>query len=167
MRWHSLTTPTQMERYESAETPIREALIKVSHLRQEYVSKKVWCKMLNLPAHPLPYMGMFLRKFMRFEQNHVNFPKNSVKLWDICSGGSKEGREGRVLTPAQVQILSISCSFWENLAKSYVGAPPGKLAPPPRGNPGSATEKVRQASCRGKGRGRRGFRILHRISKRD
>ena len=25
--------------------------------------------------------------------------------------------------PPQVQILSISCSFWENLAKSYVGAP--------------------------------------------
>ena len=26
-------------------------------------------------------------------------------------------------TPPGVQILSISCSFWENLAKSYVGAP--------------------------------------------
>ena len=39
------------------------------------------------------------------------------------SGGSKGGgREGRVLLPA-VQILSISCSFWENLPKSYVGAP--------------------------------------------
>ena len=31
------------------------------------------------------------------------------------------------------------CSFWENLAKSCVGAP-GELASPPRGNPGSATE---------------------------
>ena len=41
--------------------------------------------------------------------------------------------------PPGVQILSISCSFWEILAKSYVGAPPGELAPPPRGNPGSAT----------------------------
>ena len=42
-----------------------------------------------------------------------------------------------------VQILSISCSFWEILAKSYVGAPPpppGELAPPPRGNPRSATD---------------------------
>ena len=28
--------------------------------------------------------------------------------------------------PPGVQILSISCSFWENLAKSYVGAPPLK-----------------------------------------
>ena len=40
------------------------------------------------------------------------------------------------------QILSISCSCWENLAKSYVGAPPGELAPPPRGNPRSATDQV-------------------------
>ena len=54
------------------------------------------------------------------------------------SGGSKGGRKGRA--PPWAQILSISCSFWENLAKSYVGAPPGELAPPPRGNPGSATE---------------------------
>ena len=27
------------------------------------------------------------------------------------------------MSPPPVQILSISCSFWENLAKSYVGAP--------------------------------------------
>ena len=38
----------------------------------------------------------------------------------------------------QVQILSISCSFWENFANLCVGAPPG-LVPPPRGNPGFAT----------------------------
>ena len=37
------------------------------------------------------------------------------------------------------QILSISCIFWENLSKSYVGAPPWELAPPTRGNPGSTT----------------------------
>ena len=40
-------------------------------------------------------------------------------------------------TPPGVQILLISCSFSENLAKSYVGAsPPSHL---PRGNPGSTT----------------------------
>ena len=44
------------------------------------------------------------------------------------SGGSKGGAAGD-------QILSISCSFWENLAKLYVGAPP----PNPRGNHRSAT----------------------------
>ena len=32
------------------------------------------------------------------------------------------GREGRA--PPKVQILSILCSFWEILVKSYVGAPP-------------------------------------------
>ena len=32
--------------------------------------------------------------------------------------------------PLGVQILSISCSFWGNLARLYVGAPPGELAPP-------------------------------------
>ena len=31
--------------------------------------------------------------------------------------------------PPGVQILSISCSFWENLAKSYVGAPLGSWRP--------------------------------------
>ena len=55
----------------------------------------------------------------------------------LCSGGSKGGREG--CAPQVAQILSISCSFWENMAKSYVGVPPGELAPPPRGNPLSTT----------------------------
>ena len=41
-----------------------------------------------------------------------------------------EGREPHL----GAQILSISCSFWGNLAKTYVGAPY-----PPQGNPGSAT----------------------------
>ena len=44
--------------------------------------------------------------------------------------------------PLGVQILSISCSFWENLANLYVGTPPGELVPPPQGNPGSTTDNV-------------------------
>ena len=31
--------------------------------------------------------------------------------------------------PPGVQILSISCSFWEILAKLYVGGPPGSWRP--------------------------------------
>ena len=31
--------------------------------------------------------------------------------------------------PPGVQILSISCRFWENLAKSYVSAPLGSWRP--------------------------------------
>ena len=57
--------------------------------------------------------------------------------------GSSGGSKGDVRdAPPGIQILSISCSFWENLAKSYVGAlspPPGGLVPPPLGNPRSAT----------------------------
>ena len=40
--------------------------------------------------------------------------------------------------PLRPKIFSISCSFSENLTKSYVGAPPRGSAPPPTGNPGSA-----------------------------
>ena len=46
------------------------------------------------------------------------------------SGGSKEGAKN-ARPPLEVPILSISCSFWEILAKSYVGTgvPPGGLEP--------------------------------------
>ena len=43
---------------------------------------------------------------------------SALPVADLRQGG----REG-------VKILSISCSFWENLAKSYVDAPPGVGAP--------------------------------------
>ena len=42
----------------------------------------------------------------------------------------------------------VSCSFGENLAKPYVGTPPfGELAPPPMGNPGSATVLCEKVEC--------------------
>ena len=37
--------------------------------------------------------------------------------------------------PPPVQILSISCSFWENLSKIRMLAPPGELAPPHQEHP--------------------------------
>ena len=58
-------------------------------------------------------------------------------MWkSVISGGSKGG--AREACPPGVEILSISCSFgkiWQN----HMLAPPGESAPPPRGNPGSAT----------------------------
>ena len=56
-------------------------------------------------------------------------------------------RRGRTPLP-RLKIFSTSCSFSENLAISYVGAPPPprphpeRLAPPPTGNPGSAPVNV-------------------------
>ena len=40
--------------------------------------------------------------------------------FSVTSGTSKGG--ARDARPLEVRILSISCSFWENLAKLYVGA---------------------------------------------
>ena len=51
------------------------------------------------------------------------------------------GAPGARPLPLRPKIFSISCSFSQNLAKSYVGVPPpGGLAPPPTGNPGSAPD---------------------------
>ena len=54
----------------------------------------------------------------------------------FCIGGSRGGREGRT-PPLGVQILSISCSFRENLACSRppwrVHAPPLEGSRPPSG----------------------------------
>ena len=53
---------------------------------------------------------------------------------------SSGGFKGAPPSPLRPKIFSISCSFRENLAKSYVGRPRGS-APPPTGNPGSAPEE--------------------------
>ena len=55
---------------------------------------------------------------------------------DISVADLRGGRDGRA--SSRSKFLSISCSFGENLVKSYVGIPQG-LAPPPRGNLGYAT----------------------------
>ena len=56
----------------------------------------------------------------------------------ITSGGSKGGREGRAppLGSKFFQFHAVFGKFWQN----RMLAPPGELAPPPRGNPGSATD---------------------------
>ena len=59
----------------------------------------------------------------------------------VLTIGGSGGHEGHA--PLGVQILSISCSFQEILAKLYVGVPPGGLSPPPRGNPDSVTAHPR------------------------
>ena len=92
-------------------------------------------------------------------RQYTNFPKNCMKLrkfWSVggvCAGGAPLGSatahclnsvklHGQLpVADPRPNISSISCSFSENLAKSYVGAPPPpfrELASPPTGNPGSA-----------------------------
>ena len=62
----------------------------------------------------------------------------STALWAITvtdSIGGSKGVQG-AYAPLGIQILSISRSFWENWQNHMV-------APPPQGNPGSATGQIR------------------------
>ena len=70
-----------------------------------------------------------------------------VNIWHTHAVADLRGAQGSRPPPTGDQILSIPCIFWENLSKLYVGVPPGELAPPPRGNPGSATVMVWLFSC--------------------
>ena len=73
----------------------------------------------------------------------------------MSSGGSKGG--ARDARPLGAQILSISCSFWENMAKSYVGTPPpgswrpllGKILDPPLVSIGHEIKKKTSRVCGG------------------
>ena len=54
-------------------------------------------------------------------------------------GGSKGGREGRAPPPGGPNSFNFM-QFLGKFGKIVCWRPPGELAPPPRGNPGSATE---------------------------
>ena len=55
--------------------------------------------------------GGYTREGCLYHRGRVQWRIYIVKFWTRAP-------------PPGVQILSISCSFWEILAKSYVGAPP-------------------------------------------
>ena len=57
----------------------------------------------------------------------------------IFSGGSKRGARDSPRSKF-FQIHAVSGKIWQIL---MLGAPPGELMPPPRGNPGSATDFVK------------------------
>ena len=60
---------------------------------------------------------------------HSIYPSHDIRRETaILSSGRFRGAP-----PLRSKIFSISCSFSQNLAKSYVGALPGGLAPPPTG----------------------------------
>ena len=62
---------------------------------------------LRLCATPGGFLGTYLSRIVNSKPNGIGKSKGGAR--DTCSLG--------------VQILSISCSFRENLAKSYVGTP--------------------------------------------
>ena len=76
---------------------------------------------------------------LQYETDVTRNPKQLacfILIMSIVSGGSKGGAGDA--RPPGVQILSFSCSFWEILAKSYVGPPPrgvgallGEILDPP------------------------------------
>ena len=59
---------------------------------------------------------------------------------DQLSGGSKEGAQGT--RPPRGQNSFNFMQFLGKFDKFVCWRPPGELAPPPRGNPGSATATI-------------------------
>ena len=78
-------------------------------------------------------------------RNFSNIIRMAIKVNSVsglqCKSKAQEGGGGlhsKILDAHPtlgVQVRSISCSFWQH----FMLAPPGKLAPPLQGNPGSAT----------------------------
>ena len=70
-------------------------------------------------CHFLPHSGVFPSKQRKTFRLKVTI-RQCLSVADLRG------------TPPGVQILSISCSFWRNLAKSCVAPPPpGEIVDPP------------------------------------
>ena len=60
-------------------------------------------------------------------------------VW-VCSGGSKGGRGGRAPPPWGSKFFQFHAVFGKIWQNRMLAPPPGELAPPPQGNPRSATD---------------------------
>ena len=101
---------------------------------------------VSLAVHPLKTQCISISEILCVKPSvREDIKDNSSNLisfqWRI-----KGGRRGRPPPPG-VQILSISCSFWENSTNSYVGAPP----PWGVGAPSSGKSWIRHWFCRFRG----------------
>ena len=67
---------------------------------------------------------------MLFTSVDIHLALQSIRCGGILGSGGSTFVKFWTLHPpwGSINSISISCSFWENLAKSYVGAPPEELA---------------------------------------
>ena len=79
---------------------------------------------MSLSIHLIPQSINVLCMVIWADKTLINFSYNAV--------ADLRGARGTP-PPGGAQILSISCSFWENMAKSYVGAPPRGVGAPSSG----------------------------------
>ena len=86
----------------------------------------------------IPQQGLFaLFAYVRIRWSllgsHIYYSTNTLDTIEVFIANDRGGFRGAqgARPPLGTQILSISCSFWENMAKSYVCAPPGRWRPPP------------------------------------
>ena len=93
-----------------------------------YGNEVLRCHFLIVMSFPIIPMSSHASK------SHKN---SKSRLQD--SGGSKEGREGH--TPPRGPNSFNFMQFLGKFGKIICWRPPGELAPPPRGNPRSATAK--------------------------
>ena len=96
------------------------------------IALETFCNTKACCVWDLSFLSFFWSKLHETWSEKLYSNKTGV-VHSSCmpSGGSKGGREGRTPPPLCVQILSISCSFWENLAKLRVHAPPLEGSRPP------------------------------------
>ena len=82
------------------------------------------------------------RRLLRNTQRMFAWLKYLMILWSTFSGGSKGGPEGRAPPPWGPKFFQFHAVFGKIWQNRMLAPPPGELAPPPRGNPGSATDFV-------------------------
>ena len=90
-----------------------------------------WNKRGDFECQSIAIQNEWIKRLMGIERKSTgpSFTKleNPEDIHKICISRKKYFAFHRAVAD------SISCSFSQNLAKSYVGAPPGRLPPPLRG----------------------------------
>ena len=90
----------------------------------------VWTGLYPPPTPPPPYIcALASMKSGSAVIRHTTRFLFISSSHTVISGGSKGVRRGRAPPPLGAEFSLISCSFWEILIKSYLGAPPERWRP--------------------------------------